>query len=157
MLKDDESRRKREEEPSPPSPRLPRLTHNTIRRLRLLRWILKDLPEIITFSFSFIFILLLLFQGEERGADGRSRSRAPVCVHHVCAVSACMCVRVTCRAWWYVCTCVSFQVELGRAWVGLDAWKPWTTLGRLVGFPPRLSARIEAHRHGSNVGTTAAA
>ena len=49
------------------------------------------------------------------------------------------------------------QVELGWVWVGLDAWKPWTTLGRLVGFPPRLSARIEAHRHGSNVGTTAAA
>ncbi|KAL2712930.1 hypothetical protein V1478_017521 [Vespula squamosa] len=48
-------------------------------------------------------------------------------------------------------------VELGRACAGLDAWKPWTTLGRLVGFPPRLSARIQAHRHGSNVGTTAAA
>lgn len=58
----------------------------------------------------------------------------------------------------YASVCVrSSQVELGRAWVGLDAWKPWTTLGRLVGFPPRLSARIEAHRHGSNVGTTAAA
>lgn len=52
---------------------------------------------------------------------------------------------------------VASQVELGWVWVGLDAWKPWTTLGRLVGFPPRLSARIEAHRHGSNVGTTAAA
>ncbi|KAG7204753.1 hypothetical protein KM043_005166 [Ampulex compressa] len=52
---------------------------------------------------------------------------------------------------------VASQAELGRVWVGLDAWKPWTTLGRLVGFPPRLSARIEAHRHGSNVGTTAAA
>lgn len=80
----------------------------------------------------------------------------------------------TCVPDWYIYVCVlvctyictrirasvrvrSFQVELGRAWVGLDAWKPWTTLGRLVGFPPRLSARIEAHRHGSNVGTTAAA
>lgn len=52
---------------------------------------------------------------------------------------------------------VASQVQLGWVWLGLDAWKPWTTLGRLVGFPPRLSARIEAHRHGSNVGTTAAA
>lgn len=78
--------------------------------------------------------------------------RSPrVIPHYVCvcaSVHACTCLSVRAR---------SFQVELGRAWVGLDAWKPWTTLGRLVGFPPRLSARIEAHRHGSNVGTTAAA
>jgi len=159
VLEDDGSRRKRRASAATAfssSLLLPLLllTHNTIRRLRLLRWILKDLPEIITFSFSFIFILLLLFQG---GVDGyaRARARAGVCVHHVCAVPVCTrmraCVRVRVRVR------VSFQVELGRAWVGLDAWKPWTTLGRLVGFPPRLSARIEAHRHGSNVGTTAAA
>jgi hypothetical protein len=85
-------------------------------------------------------------------------ARAGVCPHHVCStctrVYACM---YTYDVPWYLRVRVSFQVELGRAWVGLDAWKPWTTLGRLVGFPPRLSARIEAHRHGSNVGTTAAA
>lgn len=80
----------------------------------------------------------------------RASMRSPRVYHvaFVCArVYACTCL----------CTCLFVQVELGRAWVGLDAWKPWTTLGRLVGFPPRLSARIEAHRHGSNVGTTAAA
>lgn len=84
---------------------------------------------------------------------------AQVCVYHACTTYACVrvyvCLRVYARI--CLCTCRSSQVELGRAWVGLDAWKPWTTLGRLVGFPPRLSARIEAHRHGSNVGTTAAA
>lgn len=75
-------------------------------------------------------------------------------VHCVLYVSTSVRVYVSLYIYVYV---RSSQVELGRAWVGLDAWKPWTTLGRLVGFPPRLSARIEAHRHGSNVGTTAAA
>lgn len=79
--------------PPPPSPfllvLLP-LTHNTIRRLRLLRWILKDLPEIITFSFSFIFILLLLFQG---GADGCALSRAREYEFTTC-VRAYVCVRM---------------------------------------------------------------
>lgn len=93
--------------------------------------------------------------------DARSRPRE--CVFTTCAPDWYICVVYAC-ACMYFCTRVrasvrvrSFQVELGQAWVGLDAWKPWTTLGRLVGFPPRLSARIEAHRHGSNVGTTAAA
>lgn len=89
---------------------------------------------------------------EER-IDARSRAHPRGCVRsprvHRAVRGLCVYVR-------YVCV-RSSQVELGRAWVGLDAWKPWTTLGRLVGFPPRLSARIEAHRHGSNVGTTAAA
>lgn len=75
-------------------------------------------------------------------------------VHYVVV---CMCARTYIRVYVPIYVPRSSQVELGRAWVGLDAWKPWTTLGRLVGFPPRLSARIEAHRHGSNVGTTAAA
>lgn len=84
-------------------------------------------------------------------AHPRGSVRSPR-VHHA--------VRVYVYAYIYIYASIrvrSSQVELGRAWVGLDAWKPWTTLGRLVGFPPRLSARIEAHRHGSNVGTTAAA
>lgn len=128
------------------------LTHNTIRRLRLLRWILKDPRDYYFFVFFHFHSSIII--SEER-IDARSRPSARGCVrsprvHRVrtCPTStrvhASVCVR-------------SYQVELGRAWVGLDAWKPWTTLGRLVGFPPRLSARIEAHRHGSNVGTTAAA
>lgn len=113
----------------------------------------KRSPRLLLFrflSFSFFYYYF-------RGADGRALALAPVragvCVHHVCTalyVSTSMRVYASVRV-------RSSQVELGRAWVGLDAWKPWTTLGRLVGFPPRLSARIEAHRHGSNVGTTAAA
>lgn len=84
----------------------------------------------------------------------RARARASVRSPRVRQIDVCVCLCARVRASVRV---RSFQVELGRAWVGLDAWKPWTTLGRLVGFPPRLSARIEAHRHGSNVGTTAAA
>lgn len=127
------------------------LTHNTIRRLRLLRWILKDPRDYYFFVF-FHFHSSIIISEERMGARSRP-VRAGVCVHHVCTalyVSTSMRVYASVRV-------RSFQVELGRAWVGLDAWKPWTTLGRLVGFPPRLSARIEAHRHGSNVGTTAAA
>lgn len=85
----------------------------------------------------------------------RAHLRAGVCVHHTCAPP--LYVSTSIRAYMPMYVFARSQVELGRAWVGLDAWKPWTTLGRLVGFPPRLSARIEAHRHGSNVGTTAAA
>lgn len=130
------------------------LTHNTIRRLRLLRWILKDPRDYYFFVFFYFHSSIII--SEER-IDARSRPSVRECAFTTCAQCV---VRV------YVCACIclciyvyvrSSQVELGRAWVGLDAWKPWTTLGRLVGFPPRLSARIEAHRHGSNVGTTAAA
>lgn len=112
----------------------------------------KRSPRLLLFrflSFSFFYYYF-------RGADGRALApvRAGVCVqprvHRVVRVYVYACIRLCRRV-------RSSQVELGRAWVGLDAWKPWTTLGRLVGFPPRLSARIEAHRHGSNVGTTAAA
>lgn len=101
VLEDDGSRRKREASATtafsffPPFP----LTHNTIRRLRLLRWILKDLPEIITFSFSFIFILLLLFQGRARSGWMRARARGSVRSPRVHDLLVCvrMCVRVTCR------------------------------------------------------------
>lgn len=127
------------------------LTHNTIRRLRLLRWILKDPRDYYFFVF-FHFHSSIIISEERMGA--RSRPSARECAFTTCApplyVSTSMRVYASVRV-------RSSQVELGRAWVGLDAWKPWTTLGRLVGFPPRLSARIEAHRHGSNVGTTAAA
>lgn len=133
------------------------LTHNTIRRLRLLRWILKDPRDYYFFVF-FHFHSSIIISEERIEMRAFAPIRAGVCVpprvHSVVRVYACvyMCVHA------HACVCVrSYQVELGRAWVGLDAWKPWTTLGRLVGFPPRLSARIEAHRHGSNVGTTAAA
>lgn len=86
------------------------------------------------------------------------RARAGVRSPRVQQIGVCVCARIRgCTRVRVSVRVCSFQVELGRAWVGLDAWKPWTTLGRLVGFPPRLSARIEAHRHGSNVGTTAAA
>lgn len=127
------------------------LTHNTIRRLRLLRWILKDPRDYYFFVFFHFHSSIII--SEER-IDARSRPSARECAFTTCAPR---CARL--RLCVYVASvCVrSSQVELGRAWVGLDAWKPWTTLGRLVGFPPRLSARIEAHRHGSNVGTTAAA
>lgn len=127
------------------------LTHNTIRRLRLLRWILKDPRDYYFFVFFHFHSSIII--SEER-IDARSRPSARVCAFTTCA-PRCTCLHQRVYTPLYVFR--SSQVELGRAWVGLDAWKPWTTLGRLVGFPPRLSARIEAHRHGSNVGTTAAA
>lgn len=135
------------------------LTHNTIRRLRLLRWILKD-PRDYYFFLFFHFHSSIIISEEREARSGwvraRARPRGSVRSPRVHYAVVCMCVRIYTRVRSYI-RARSSQVELGRAWVGLDAWKPWTTLGRLVGFPPRLSARIEAHRHGSNVGTTAAA
>lgn len=160
------------------------LTHNTIRRLRLLRWILKDPRDYYFFLFFHFHSSIII--SEERGADGCARATTPspppsslshsdsltprhfflrlssVCLYLYtrssvgCGLPALFLSRFGC-ALEFVYVLVASQVELGWVWVGLDAWKPWTTLGRLVGFPPRLSARIEAHRHGSNVGTTAAA
>lgn len=112
----------------------------------------KRSPRLLLFRFLSFSFFYYYFRGADRRALAPIRTR--VCVSP--RVRVCTCPRLCA----YICVCVrvrSSQVELGRAWVGLDAWKPWTTLGRLVGFPPRLSARIEAHRHGSNVGTTAAA
>lgn len=44
------------------------LTHDTIRRFRLLRWILKDRPEIITFSLFFPFYSSIIISEERRMA-----------------------------------------------------------------------------------------
>lgn len=120
----------------------------------------KRSPRLLLFPFLSFSFFYYYFRGVRSGWM-RARARTSMCSPRVYQIGIYMLCVLVCT---YICTRIrasvrvrSFQVELGRAWVGLDAWKPWTTLGRLVGFPPRLSARIEAHRHGSNVGTTAAA
>lgn len=78
----------------------------------------KRSPRLLLFrflSFSFFYYYF-------RGADGCALApiRAGVCVHHVCTT---LYVPTSTRV--YASICVrSSQVELGRAWVGLDAWKP---------------------------------
>lgn len=140
MLEDGERRGKRE---------APNTQHNPAASSASMDF--KRSPRLLLFRFLSFSFFYYYFRGADRCA--LAPIRAGVCAHHVCTG--------TVRIYVYACNAPvyvrSSQVELGRAWVGLDAWKPWTTLGRLVGFPPRLSARIEAHRHGSNVGTTAAA
>lgn len=139
MLEDGERRGKRE---------APNTQHNPAASSASMDF--KRSPRLLLFRFLSFSFFYYYFRGADRCALAPIRgSVRPPRVHRVVRVFIYTCI----------CFCMrsSSQVELGRAWVGLDAWKPWTTLGRLVGFPPRLSARIEAHRHGSNVGTTAAA
>lgn len=140
VLEDGERRGKRE---------APNTQHNPAASSASMDF--KRSPRLLLFRFLSFSFFYYYFRGADRCA--LAPIRAGVCVYHVCTA---LYVSTSTRVYNYVCVSL-FQVELGRAWVGLDAWKPWTTLGRLVGFPPRLSARIEAHRHGSNVGTTAAA
>lgn len=141
VLEDGERRGKRE---------APNTQHNPAASSASMDF--KRSPRLLLFRFLSFSFFYYYFRGADRCA--LAPIRAGVCAFTTCA-PRCTCSTST-RV--YASVCVrSSQVELGRAWVGLDAWKPWTTLGRLVGFPPRLSARIEAHRHGSNVGTTAAA
>lgn len=125
----------------------------------------KRSPRLLLFPFLSFSFFYYYFRGARSGwlrprnpplpPSSHSNSLTPC--FFLCFSSVCLYLYLRWTWLEFVYVLVASQVELGWVWVGLDAWKPWTTLGRLVGFPPRLSARIEAHRHGSNVGTTAAA
>lgn len=131
--------------------KLPNTQHNPAASSASMDF--KRSPRLLLFrflSFSFFYYYFRGVDGPRARAYPRGSVRSPRVRRWLYGAYTCTRVYISVRV-------RSSQVELGRAWVGLDAWKPWTTLGRLVGFPPRLSARIEAHRHGSNVGTTAAA